>query len=297
MRLLIKRGTSLINDLRFSKGPIFIGREPNCSVFLPDRAVSRKHAVIYSTANANWMVKDLESANKTTLNGRGITKMPLREGDIVGIADFTIEVHFENVATVHPTADPLAMEDTLLSMPSNIPSIYQTNRQVQQALYLTPERIRDFYTFNIDLIPHDDQASLIKKMIEILMKQFDAYHVWAGLRETTGGPMTCHEGSQRGGGAIELEGLLGRKIAQQAINNESYILIPNLTDITSSSKTSLVGMEQLRSAMAAPIASPSGVYGVIYLDNSIDQNPYTRQDLDYLTLVSIQVAAITEHIG
>ena len=46
MRLLLKRGHSLVNDQHFSKGPVCIGRRPKSHVFLPDRAVSRQHAVL-----------------------------------------------------------------------------------------------------------------------------------------------------------------------------------------------------------------------------------------------------------
>jgi len=59
----------------------------------------------------------------------------------------------------------------------------------------------------------------------------------------------------------------------------------------------MASMEMLGSALAAPIIGPSGAYGIIYLDNGFDQSAYTRQDLDYLTLVSTHLAALVEHIG
>ena len=49
--------------------------------------------------------------------------------------------------------------------------------------------------------------------------------------------------------------------------------------------------------MAAPIFSPVGVFGVIYINNGIDQEAFNRQDMDYLTLLSIYVAALVEHIA
>ena len=51
MRLVIRRESSLINDLRFDHGPIYIGSHRKSQVFLPDRGVSRQHAVPVSLIN------------------------------------------------------------------------------------------------------------------------------------------------------------------------------------------------------------------------------------------------------
>ena len=64
MRILVKRGSSLVNDLRFERGPIYIGRQRGSQVFLPDRSVSRQHAVILTTNEGQWMVQDLQSRSQ-----------------------------------------------------------------------------------------------------------------------------------------------------------------------------------------------------------------------------------------
>jgi pSer/pThr/pTyr-binding forkhead associated (FHA) protein len=57
MRLVIRRGSLLINDLRFDHGPIYIGRHRKSQVFLPDRGVSRQHAVIVTNDKGEWEVQ------------------------------------------------------------------------------------------------------------------------------------------------------------------------------------------------------------------------------------------------
>jgi len=56
-------------------------------------------------------------------------------------------------------------------------------------------------------------------------------------------------------------------------------------------------MEQqgVRSAMIAPIMDPTGCFGVIYVDNALEQQPYTLSDLDYLMMLAIHTAAILEN--
>jgi len=297
MRLLVKRGFSLLHDLHFADGPIYIGRLSKCRVYLPDRNVSRQHAVIYTTSDGVWMVQDLESANCTTLNGRPVSKMPLHEGDTVGIADFVIEVHFEPDIDLHPQSTPLDLEDTVVNSRIEMPTVYEGARQDSKPLHIAAKRLQNFYEFTLIMSEKDSQEDLLTDLTKILIEQFQAYHVWAGLRETTTGPLTCHCGRSRSGEQITLESLLGKNIIKQALKNETFILLPNFTDYfdPNDSKVALLG--HIKSAMAAPIFAPSGVYGVVYTNNGIDQEPFTRQDLDYLSLLSTQVAALVEHIA
>ena len=111
MRLTVKRGDNLINELRFSRGPIYIGRQIGSQIFLPDRAVSRQHTVIYTTTDGQWIAEDLDSANKTYLNEEAIHKVEIRDGDTLRIADFAIEIHLDD-QTNERTA-PISLADTL----------------------------------------------------------------------------------------------------------------------------------------------------------------------------------------
>ena len=299
MRLLVKRGDSLVNDLRFSKGPVYIGRQPKCQVFLPDRTVSRQHAVLLTTGpnDDSWMLQDLDSANSTTLNGRPVSKMPLHEGDIISIADFSIEVHFDPQAVITPMDQPLDMGDTIIESQIDIPAGCQASKRTANTIHISAQNLQNFYHLNITLYDKNDQNTLLAELTDILLTQFQAYHVWAGLRETTSGPLTCYCGRSRGGSQISLEGLQGKDIIKQAIQAESFILLPDFANFLSSSDSHAPDMANIKSAMAAPIVSPAGTYGVIYLDKGIDQEPFSHQDLDYLSLVSTQVAAMIEHIG
>lgn len=297
LRLLVSRGHSLVNDLRFGSGPIYVGRQPRCHVFLPDQGVSRQHAVIFTSADGNWMVQDLDSANRTAVNGRPVSRLPLHEGDIITICDFRLEVHHENESKIQTQEHPLDLGDTLVGATTAELSIFKTTRTNDQPLRLTGEHLKHFYEITVVLCHQDDQKKLLSTLAENLLKQLDAFHVWAGLREDTSGPLTCYGGCSRGGNVITLDQLAGRKMIRQAVNDASYILVPNLADLSPSTESTPAGIDKLRSAMAAPIVGPAGAYGVIYVDNGADQTSYARQDLDYLTLISTQLAAFVEHIG
>jgi len=91
MHLVIKKGGITFNEFRFVKGPIYIGRHMHSQIFLPERAVSRQHAVIYITQDGQWVVEDLDSANKTFLNEKPIHKASIQDGDVLKIADKNLQ--------------------------------------------------------------------------------------------------------------------------------------------------------------------------------------------------------------
>ncbi|MCH7558561.1 MAG: FHA domain-containing protein [Planctomycetes bacterium] len=74
MRLVVKRNGQTVNDFRFDPDlvGVYIGRHAHSQVFLPDRAVLRQHAAIFTTQEGKWVVEDLDSANKTYLNDKAI---------------------------------------------------------------------------------------------------------------------------------------------------------------------------------------------------------------------------------
>ena len=74
MRLFVSLGESSVNELKFDRGPIYVGRQMGSQVFLPDKAVSRQHAVFYTTKDSSWIIEDLGPPIKPTSTARRFTK-------------------------------------------------------------------------------------------------------------------------------------------------------------------------------------------------------------------------------
>jgi GAF domain-containing protein len=72
-----------------------------------------------------------------------------------------------------------------------------------------------------------------------------------------------------------------------AIETKQFVLIPQASAPTEK--------DRIRSAMIAPVVDPSGCFGVLYIDNSMDHGHYSLGDLDYLMLIAIHTAAIIEN--
>jgi len=294
MRLVIRRGSSLINDLKFDHGPIYIGRHRKSQVFLPDRGVSRQHAVIVINKRGEWAVQNLRSENNTMLNGHPIATHQLHEGDVISIADFTLETHFslDNNGKQRAHID---LGDTIFA-PTTVQMSSIFSKQRRTPMHLDAKRGIDFYHICNALCKIEDSTVLLTKLIPLLHKQFNSYHVWAGLRDTTSGALTCHGGSNRGGAAVSLEQIFGKHMVSQALKRGDYILMPDVQESVGESPLSSATLKYLKSAMACPITTPEGIYGVIYIDNGSDHSAYGPKDLDYLLMVTSFIAGLVEHI-
>ncbi len=285
MRLIVKQEGRTINELRFSEGPIYIGRHEHSQILLPDRAVSRQHAVIFTTADGKWMLEDLDSANKTYLNDKAIHKTEIKSGDQIRIADFIIEIHLE--ADVE-TNKAIQLEDTLVTT-SPKPQIIVRRPDAEHApdIKLPARRAKDFLDATEAICKAGGPDEMLKTLLTIVLNQFGASRAWCALRNEPKGPMASHTGKTSTGEKVELNDIkLGAKITQ-AVEKAQFLLLPQVPE--------QMQQQGVRSAMIAPIMNPDGCFGVIYVDNSTDQQPYTLSDLDYLMMLAIHTAAILEN--
>jgi pSer/pThr/pTyr-binding forkhead associated (FHA) protein len=292
MRLIVRKDSQTVNDLRFDRGPIYIGRHQHSQVFLPDRAVSRQHAAIYTAQDGDWVLEDLESANKTFLNNKAIHKAPIKTGDKIRIGNFEIEVNLE------PDIEPgenINLDDTLMptahesSTVSEAPSrqIISRKPDVELApdINLPAMRARDFLQATEAICKSNGPNEVIETLLEITSTQFRAQNSWCALRVLSEGPMPTHAGRNRQGDALELDEIHLHKKITQAIENQEFLLFPRVTS----------QQGKVYSAMIAPIMDPSGCFGVMYIDNEGQKQHYTLSDLDYLMLLAIHTAAIIEN--
>ncbi|NQT04293.1 MAG: FHA domain-containing protein [Planctomycetes bacterium] len=294
MLLVVKRNGQTVNEFQFDRGPVYIGRHAHSQVFLYDRAVSRQHAAIFTTQDGKWVVEDLDSANKTYLNDKAIHKAEIKTGDSICIADFTIEINLE---TKLDAGEPIHLADTL--MPTSYKStaaLADTSSEVivrkptvERApdITLPAKRVKDYMEATEAICKANGLDVLLKVLLGIALKQFRGYHSWCALRNQNAGPMTCHAGKSRDGHGVNLSDLKLKEKINQAVETGQFTLVPKASAPTEENR--------IRSALIAPVVDPTGCFGVLYIDNSMDHGHYNLSDLDYLMLVAIHTAAIIEN--
>jgi predicted component of type VI protein secretion system len=89
-----------------------VGRGPECQVNLNFRSVSRNHARIFFEGGHYW-IKDLESANGTSVNGKKIRLQMLSDGDNLCFGDVkaVFRCSFRSPGPAALAEDPLAGTD------------------------------------------------------------------------------------------------------------------------------------------------------------------------------------------
>ena len=285
MRLVVKQNEQTTKELQFTKGPIYIDRNSNSQISLPDRAVSRQHAVILNTKDGKWVIEDLDSTNKTFLNDEAINKSELKNGDSVRIGEFTIDIELGNEVEKEKQA---SLEDTII-VSSQEPKwiVRSLSSDHAPAMRLPAKRARDFVAATEEICKAAGLDQLLLALLHIASKQFNAYRCWCALRSEPGGSMTHHFGKKRGGQIVGFGDIeLGEKI-NEAIEKGYFMLMPNIPETKSKEKISC--------ALIAPMTSQAGCFGVLYIDNTPDHEYFTVSDLDYLMLLAIHTAVVIEN--
>jgi len=291
MRLLLKQKEGTAKEFLFTEGPVSIGRGVNSHVLLPDRTVSKQHAVISVTDDGKWIVTDMDSANKTYLNGKAIHKAEIKTGDSLHITDFTIEINLEDKTEVDQESQ---LEDTLnleasLAIPVHETVVRKPDAGHAPAMRLPAKRLNDFSQATEAICEANNLEELLLTLLNITLKQFSAFHTWCALREQPNGPMTYHAGKRRDGKVVELSDLkLGEKINHAVERGQSMVMPRVAADVEEKAR--------IRSAIIATIRRTAGCYGVIYVDNAMVHEHYSLSDLDYLMLLAMHTAAVLQNL-
>ena len=72
-------------------GRLVLGRSSACELVLGDDTVSRRHAELF-VEEGRWLLRDLESANGTWVNGRRIVEAEVRPGDVLHLGAARLRV-------------------------------------------------------------------------------------------------------------------------------------------------------------------------------------------------------------
>jgi len=287
MRVLVRQKDGSSKELQFIKGPVSIGRGTNSHVFLPDKGVSRKHAVIHNTDDGKWIIEDLGSSNKTYLNDKEVTKAEIKHGDCLRIIDFNLEIILQEQTEAEAASQ---LEDTMhleaaLTTPKHETVVRRPDAQHAPAMRLAARRLSDFSEASEKIFLAKTLDELLLTLLNVTSEQFSAYHVWSALRTEASGPMICHAGKRRDGKAVQLDQLqLSDKITQ-AVEKGQFMVLPRVS-------AQIESKDRIRSAMIATIIRPTGCFGVLYVDNAMANDHYSLSDLDYLMLIAMHTAAI-----
>ena len=286
MRLSIKKSDQQFTELHFKTGPIYLGRHVHSQVFLPAAGVSRQHAVLYTSQDGTWLIEDLDSANKTFLNGSAVHKSDIKDADTITIAEFTIDIAMADEVVEEQAVHK---DDTMVHVKHDIPTVIRhAFSKKGQPVKFPASREKDFSKATQMLARAQSLKQLHREILDVLHAQFSARDAWACLRNQPDGPMQCHGGRKISSEIVKRSDLLMQADIADAMDKREHILVPQIPREIAQGK--------IRSAIITPILIDKDCHGAIYADNSREHEHYTLADLDYLMLIAIHTAAIMKKL-
>jgi pSer/pThr/pTyr-binding forkhead associated (FHA) protein len=286
MKLTVRQKGKKFNEYNFTTGPIYIGRQMGSQIFLPNRSVSRQHAVIYTDKSGVWIAEDLDSANKTYLNKHAIHRSSIKDGDTLNVGEFNIKIEIkdddaENES--HKTA--IHLDDTIAEINPDIHTdIRVANSKTAAMIKIPASRAKDILKASCALSKVRSMKALHRQLLDVVLSQFAPLHAWVALRKDTDGPMDLVGGRMISSETVKLTDLMMTERITEATNKKHYIIVPQLP------------RGKVRSVIIAPILNGRKCHGILYANNSSMHEAYTMADLDYLMLISIHAAAMMELI-
>src|SRR5512133_1607832 len=114
--LKVFRGSELVRSEQFNREIIKIGRLASAHLCLDDEKISRIHSVIEVAPDGAISIIDMGSAEGTFVNGKKVSRGPLRHGDQITLGGLKIVLEgpegaastndAQNVAVAVPAAPP-----------------------------------------------------------------------------------------------------------------------------------------------------------------------------------------------
>ncbi len=275
MRILIKENQSVMADLSFDPQPVHIGSQPDCQIHLPDMRVAQHHALLSPQDDGQWVLAHLAGGaySKTQINGHSVQGLVrVNNADQISIADFQLQVYLEMESRrLDEGIKEVRIIDEFPLPPGSV------TRSKRKDVVLTAQRLDDAADFVFNLGSCGDIASVMDCALKELMRVFKARAVWMGVRRQPRGELEFIQGRDYRDQVYEKPRLYDA-VLYRCMSRGINVWVPSFSD------------EETQSIIAAPLVTPAGRLGLVYVDSLKNGRALTEQDLDYLILMCCHIA-------
>ena len=246
---------------RIKPGKNTLGRQPDNDVVISDESASRRHAEIYYNDNS-LVITDLNSTNGTFVNRQRLAQpLVLRSGDQIRIGQQVANITYkgekngnELVSALLKTR-PLTRELLLASVDQHAVILYEVSSRLNTIL---------------------DLKTAMQEVSRLLLESMGAEKCEVILAEK-----------------FDQMGELGfpTSIAQQAIDQRSVVVIPDLAALTEHFPSQSALLLRVRSVLCVPVLVESQVAALIYIyKTDPSTRPFDENDVQLAVAISHQTA-------
>jgi putative nucleotidyltransferase with HDIG domain len=267
------------------------GRLGTLEIVLEDGSVSRRHAEVRRT-ETGWWVRDLDSTNGTYVNGVRLTngERQLHSRDIVQFGKVAMMVELAEAPSSNPTADSDQIQveaSTSSSWEEGFARLLVDRNHSPRA----GDQLMALLRAGHHLVSIESEEELLHRILQDSVSVLDAQRgaiVLADGQESSLRLRALANGhNENGGGRFQYS----RKMAQRCFNRGESILCCSVEDDLELKGQQSIAEGTMASVLCVLLRTPRKRLGVLHLDRSYWQKPFTSEDLHLADALAAHVSA------
>jgi adenylate cyclase len=284
-----------------------IGRASDNDIVLNDFSVSRRHAYL-KRERGEWVLYDNHSTNGIRVNDRHVPNAPVGSGDHAVIGTFTLSFREEAVESEPPGRRMVDSTSTCIrpiaefnqdfglekgAAPSPVESTANRKRVVLDVAYKN-KVFEILVQVAKTLISLDDLETVLDKVMDLIFEYLPIDRGFLLLEEQ--GELSLRISRFKSGQRMTTDGSLpySRTIVDMVVREKVAVLTSDAQQDERFEAGQSIRMQQIRSAMCAPLWNRDSVIGVIHVDSPLHVGTFTERDLDLLTALANFAAVAIE---
>jgi len=268
------------------------GRLGSLEIVLDDSSVSRRHAEVRFNDEA-WSVRDLESTNGTYVNGVRISggDQPLRPRDILQFGKVALIVEQNDASPEGPPSNQHIVAAAPSTFEEGIRRLALDRNQMPRA----GEQLIALLRAGQHFIHMQSEDQLLDAVLNDAVSVLEAQRGAIVLAEGEG-PEPKFRLRALAVGQADAPGRFhfSKKITNRCFNGGVSLLYSTLTSDDESKLTQSIADGAMASVVCALLRTPRKKLGVLHLDRSFVQDPFTEDDLLLADALAAHVSAAIE---
>jgi two-component system, NtrC family, sensor kinase len=297
--LYVLQGPDKGRTYEVQHSPTPIGRESH-DLPLTDNTISRHHAELVNESGT-WLIRDLNSANGTYVNGVKVFKsLALKQGDQIRCGTTLIVfggirkntgIPGELSTSLRIDEDGNLVESAIMATaPSMDDSVIIAGPETSSAV----GNLRLLYELSTAISSIFDQQQLLEEVVDIIFDNLPADRGFIMLRQEDQQelvPAVVRYRSKDHSGKITIS----HTIVNHVITNQEGVICSNAMRDPRFTKGKSVHDYAIHSALCVPITVRDRNIGVIYIDTTVATHTYSAEQLRLVTAIGFQTGLALEH--
>lgn len=301
--LLVRRGHQPATSYPLGRSAL-LGRTRRADVWLPDRGVSARHALLRTT-DAGTFVMDLGSQNGTFVNQRRVdTPVKLVDGDVLRLGDAIVEFRLGAPAPPPPDTTMVKLADArpdqahvMLTVPTGFHAVRpRFERRKEDAAAKAAARYAALQDeLGRLLMKSLSPAELLPQVADRLLTALpQAQRVFILRGDGRQGQLQVDVTRVRSG---EQNLTVSRTLIGRVVEKREALLYSDVKADGSIRDAESMQVSSVRAVMLAPMAFDDQLFGVVQVDTTTSIAAFTDTDMHMLVAVATQVASALAYAG